>query len=147
YEEGAVWVDHTWDSVGRISIESGSMHYFGNGNFWTDRAAQNMNDMNAMSGFHLGGDLATAPNRDANLAFYLTKSGQNFNIGNIGIGLENDIGNRLGNSTLGGLNREGEITFGTGVGSVHFDAAATTAYKRDLRLYQAGDGVMKFHFN
>lgn len=146
-EEGAVWIDNAWDSVGRFSVEAGNVHFMGEGKFWTDTAQQNMDDLNLMSGFHLGGDISSTTVTDQNVAFYFTKAGQEFNIGNIGIGLENDLGNRTGNSTLGALNQSGTVTFGLGTGSIFFDQSASTSYRRNLRLYQVAGGVSEIHFN
>lgn len=145
--ELAVWVDNQWDAVGRINHEQGYLYYHGDGNFWTNAAAQNMNPSNLMSGYHMGGDVSSTTVTNQNLALFLTKDGQVFNISSFGVGLENDLGNRTGNSTVGGVQSSGIVTFGLGTGSIIFEAAASGTYNRDLRLFQREGGITNVAFN
>ncbi|WP_170157223.1 autotransporter-associated beta strand repeat-containing protein [Roseimicrobium gellanilyticum] len=167
--ENTVQLWQSYDAAGRISLLRGSLRYAGSGNFYTAAAAAAVNPNNFMSGFHMGGRSVIDSNggsgtgdatSNSNLGFFLANGGTTFNLSSWTVGGDpydpenlngNDNwgrGNNIGNSTLGGENRSGEVIFGTGTGTVTFTPYRTAGSNRDLRLYatKGGEVTMRVNF-
>ncbi|MCB1203624.1 MAG: hypothetical protein KDN18_05150, partial [Verrucomicrobiae bacterium] len=77
-------VRQQWDAAGIILLDQGILRYEGEGNFWSDTAAANLNAASSQSGFRMGGSAGSSSNNNnssLNSAFILTKPGQVLNIG------------------------------------------------------------------
>lgn len=157
--ENTVQVWQSYDAAGRIRLLQANLVYQGSGNFYTDAAAAAIESAigNSMIGFQMGGRsvMSSDGSADDDLAFFLANSGTTFNISSWEVGVESydpdnlsgfdnyNYGNISGNSTLGGMNRAGSVTFGTGTGSIVFtNMTRFAAYNRDLRLYAAPGGTV-----
>jgi autotransporter-associated beta strand protein len=160
--ESAVQIGQQYNAAGRININRGTLYYSGTGNFYTDAAAATVNSApwNPMIGLQMGGRSVTSDSGRgaANLGFFLLNGGQNFNLMSWQVGVDiNDPdnaaanytyseGNTTGNSTLGGVNTDGTVTFGTGEGSISF-TQGTNTYTRDLGLFAASGGEVDIRVN
>lgn len=157
--ENTVQTWQPYDAAGRIRLIQANLVYQGTGNFYSDAAAAAIESAigNAMVGFQMGGRSVMTSDGSANddLAFFLANSGSIFNLSSWEVGVESadpdnltghdnyNRGNITGNSTLGGLNTSGSVSFGTGAGAIVFtDMTRFAAYDRDLRLSAALGGTV-----
>ncbi|MGV3662239.1 MAG: beta strand repeat-containing protein, partial [Prosthecobacter sp.] len=157
--ENTVQLWNSYDAAGRIRLLQANLVYQGTGNFYSDAAAAAIESAigNAMVGFQMGGRSVMTSDGSANddLAFFLANSGSIFNLSSWEVGVETtdpdnqtgadnfNRGNITGNSTLGGLNTSGSVTFGTGAGAIVFtNMTRFAAYDRDLRLSAALGGTV-----
>lgn len=157
--ENTVQTWQPYDAAGRIRLIQANLVYQGTGNFYSDAAAAAIESAigNAMVGFQMGGRSVMSSDGSANddLSFFLANSGSLFNLSSWEVGVEStdpdnqsgadnyNRGNITGNSTLGGLNTAGSVTFGTGAGAIVFtDMTRFDAYQRDLRLSAALGGTV-----
>lgn len=161
-DESAVQIGQQYNAAGRININRGTLYYSGTGNFYTDDAAATVNSdpFNTMIGLQMGGRSVTSDNGRgaANIGFFMLNSGQNFNLKSWEVGVDlhdpenaaaNYVyseGNTTGNTTLGGVNTNGTVTFGTGEGSIAF-TQGTNTYTRDLGLFAATGGEVDLMVN
>jgi len=144
-----------YESAGRIRLLRGVLRYMGEGNFYSDAAAAAINPENPMSGFQMGGRgvVNTAGTGAANLSLILANPNSIFNLSSWEVGVEStdrenisgndnfNRGNTTGNIMIGGENRSGTVTFGTGVGGITFvNDERFGGYEGDLRLYAAAGG-------
>ncbi|MCB1228575.1 MAG: autotransporter-associated beta strand repeat-containing protein [Verrucomicrobiales bacterium] len=156
-DESNVQLWNPYNSGGRIEVKQGILSYMGTGDFYSAAAAAAQNPDNPFSGFHLGGRGVVSGDGAANdnLAFFLQSSGATFNLSSFTVGVDpqdpdnmtgNDNfnrGNITGNTLIGGNNRDGTVTFGTGTGSITFtDMTRFAAYNRNLQLFAAGEGTV-----
>jgi autotransporter-associated beta strand protein len=147
----------SYESAGRIRLLSGVLRFMGEGNFYSDAAAAAINPANPMSGFQMGGRgvVNSAGTGTANLSFMLANANSTFNLASWEVGVEStdrdnitgndnfNRGNTTGNIMLGGENRSGVVTFGTGTGGITFvNDERFGGYEGDLRLYAAGGGLV-----
>ncbi|MFC5455289.1 autotransporter-associated beta strand repeat-containing protein [Prosthecobacter fluviatilis] len=150
-----------YDAAGRISIVRGVLRYMGAGNFYTDAAALAQDPNSDLSGFQMGGRSLIDSNVGigaADVSFFLHNSGTTFNLSSWNVGVDTSdpdnslgnsnygFGNTTGNTSLGGENISGTITFGTGTGSIRF-TQADTLYDRNLNLYAARGGTVDMRVN
>ncbi len=150
-----------YDSAGRIQLVRGVLRYMGDGNFYTDAAAAALNPDNAMSGLQMGGRSlidSSVGIGSQDVAFFLHNDGSAFNLSSWNVGVDTTdpdnvsnnsnygLGNTTGNTSIGGENITGTITFGTGTGSIRF-TQATTLYNRNLNIYAARGGTVDMKVN
>ena len=161
-DESAVQIGQQYNAAGRININRGTLYYSGNGDFYTAAAAATVNSapLNPMIGLQMGGRSLTSDSGlgAANLGFFLLNDGANFNLKSWQVGVDmsdpdnlagnyvHGYGNTTGNSTLGGVNTFGTVSFGTGDGSITF-TNGTTTYTRDLGLFAAAGGTVDLKVN
>ncbi len=160
--EMTIQVWNPWQAAGRIRLLQANLVYMGSGNFYDPVAASAIESAigNSAVGFQMGGRSVMSGDGGANddLAFFLANAGSNFNLSSWEVGVEtydpenlsgNDNfnrGNVGGNSTLGGLNRSGSVSFGTGTGAVTFtNMTRFAAYDRDLRLFANEGGTVNLN--
>lgn len=157
--ENTVQLWNSYDAAGRIRLVQANLVYQGTGNFYSAAAASAIESAigNAMVGFQMGGRsvMSADGSADDDLSFFLANSGSIFNLSSWEVGVETtdpdnqsgqdnfNRGNVNGNSTLGGLNTSGSVTFGTGEGAIVFtNMTRFDAYDRDLRLSAALGGTV-----
>lgn len=157
--ENTVQVWNSYDAAGRIRLLQANLVYQGTGNFYSDAAAAAIESAigNSMVGFQMGGRsvMSSDGSGSDDLAFFLANSGSVFNLSSWEVGVETtdpdnlaghdnfNRGNITGNSTLGGLNTSGSVSFGTGEGAIVFtNMTRFSAYDRDLRLSAAIGGTV-----
>ncbi|MBN8419030.1 MAG: autotransporter-associated beta strand repeat-containing protein [Verrucomicrobia bacterium] len=161
-DESAVQIGQQYNAAGRINIDRGTLYFSGNGDFYTAAAAATVNSapLNPMIGLQMGGRSLTSDSGRgaANLAFFLLNSGANFNLKSWQVGVDTSDpdnlagnyvygeGNTTGNTTLGGVNTFGSVSFGTGEGSIVF-TNGTTTYTRDLGVFAAAGGTVNLNVN
>lgn len=144
-----ILVNKEWGSNGLITVSSGVMR------FTADNTVSNN-----FFGAGVTGALDLSTNdpsligynaQSTNVAFFLTKAGQNFNTGGFTVRNGNTDrvtnaatggdGTDTGNTTFGGENTSGTVTVGNGSGTIAIETTAT-AQTRDLRLFQNLGGTM-----
>jgi len=149
-----------YDSAGRIQLVRGVLRYMGDGNFYTDAAALALDPDHEMSGLQMGGRSLISGDGvgTADVSLFLNQAGSAFNLSswNVGVDIADPtnqngngnygLGNTTGNTTIGGENNSGTITFGTGTGSIRF-TQADTAYDRNLNLYATRGGTVDMRVN
>ncbi len=161
-DESAVQIGQQYNAAGRININRGALYYSGNGDFYTAAAAATVNSapLNSMIGLQMGGRSLTSDSGRgaANLAFFLLNAGSKFNLSTWQVGVDTSDpdnlagnyvygeGNTTGNTTLGGVNTLGAVSFGMGDGSIIF-TNGTTTYTRDLSLFAAKGGTVNLNVN
>jgi autotransporter-associated beta strand protein len=150
-----------YDAAGRIIIVRGVLRYMGTGNFYTDAAALAQDPNSDLSGFQMGGRALFDGNVGigaSDVSFFLHNDGSSFNLSSWYVGVDTTdpdnslgnsnygFGNTTGDTSLGGENNSGTITFGTGTGSIRF-TQATTLYDRNLNLYAERGGTVDMKVN